>query len=246
MKQLTPLALALLLTACTTMGGPYGPNPGPPPYPGPPMSAPYHAIGTEPGWSLDIDARSMRFSGPYGQGPVEEATPPVIHGFAGEIYQGRRINVNIVHGRCSDGMSDRSYPDKVQLNVDGKAYTGCGGGSDRPGMPGTVGGVLADSHWRVAAVNGRATPDLPKYRMDFTVDRVSAGFGCNGMGGAYKLDRDMLSAGPMMGTKMFCGEPAQRFESQGSAVLNMPVRVRFSPGRATLTNNAGVIELERR
>ena len=241
MKQLAPLAALLLLSACDTMGGSYAGPDGRRPYPG--QEAPYHASGTEPFWSLDIDARSMRFAQASGQGPVEEATPPVIHGFAGEIYQGRRINVNIIHGQCSDGMSDRTYPDKVQLNVDGRSFNGCGGGSDRAGA---AGGALADSHWRVAAVNGRATPDLPKYRMDFTADRVSAGFGCNGMGGSYVLDRDMLSVGPMMGTKMFCGEPAQGFETQGSAVMNLPVRVRFGPGRATLTNNAGVIELERR
>ena len=89
--------------------------------------AAYHALGTEPGWSLTIDQRMMRFSGPYGVGPVAEPTPRVIHGFAGEIYQGKRISVNIVHGQCSDGMSDRVYPDNVQLSVDGKAYRGCGG-----------------------------------------------------------------------------------------------------------------------
>ena len=87
----------------------------------------YHALGTEPGWSLTIDQRMMRFSGPSGVGPVAEATPRVIHGIAGEIYEGKRIRVNIVHGKCSDGMSDRVYPDSVQLGVDGKSYRGCGG-----------------------------------------------------------------------------------------------------------------------
>ena len=90
-------------------------------------SVAYHALGTEPGWSLTIGARTMRFSGPYGVGAVSEPTPRVIHGFAGEIYQGKRIRVNIVHGTCNDGMSDRLYPDSVQLGVDGKSYRGCGG-----------------------------------------------------------------------------------------------------------------------
>ena len=56
-----------------------------------------------------------------------QPTPPVIHGFAGEIYNTPRIHVNIVHGRCSDGMSDRVYPDKVQVDVDGRRFNGCGG-----------------------------------------------------------------------------------------------------------------------
>ena len=62
-----------------------------------------------------------------GSQPVVQPTPPVIHGVAGEIYQTPRINVNIVHGPCSDGMSDRTYPDKVQVTVDGHAFNGCGG-----------------------------------------------------------------------------------------------------------------------
>jgi hypothetical protein len=55
------------------------------------------------------------------------STPPVIIGIAGEIYHTPRIGVNIVHGRCSDGMSDRVYPDKVQVTVDGRRFNGCGG-----------------------------------------------------------------------------------------------------------------------
>jgi uncharacterized membrane protein len=51
----------------------------------------------------------------------------VIIGIAGEIYQTPRINVNIVHGACSDGMSDRVYPDKVQVTVDGRQVNGLGG-----------------------------------------------------------------------------------------------------------------------
>jgi uncharacterized membrane protein len=59
--------------------------------------------------------------------PITEPTPPVIVGFAGEIYRTPRINVNIVHATCSDGMSDRVYPDKVQVTVDGRQFSGCGG-----------------------------------------------------------------------------------------------------------------------
>ena len=93
----------------------------------PPASATYRALGTEPFWSLEIDSRMMRFTTASGEAPVSEPTPRVIHGFAGEIYQGKRIRVNIVHGKCSDGMSDRIYPDSMQLGVDGRSYTGCGG-----------------------------------------------------------------------------------------------------------------------
>ncbi len=113
MKKLIALPLVGLLAGCATMG---------PPAP----AAPYHALGTEPFWNLLIDEHDITFTQPDAQ-PVQQRTPPVIHGFAGEIYQTPRINVNIVHAKCSDGMSDRVYPDKVQVTVDGRRFEGCGG-----------------------------------------------------------------------------------------------------------------------
>ncbi len=86
----------------------------------------YHAVGTEPFWNLLIDEHDITFVAPEQQ-PIKQPTPKTINGFAGEIYQTARINVNIVHAQCSDGMSDRVYPDKVQVTVDGKRFNGCGG-----------------------------------------------------------------------------------------------------------------------
>jgi len=94
--------------------------------PPPPPPALYHAVGTEPFWNLLIDERNLTFT-LSGTPVVTQPTPQVIHGFAGEIYQTPRINVNIVHGTCSDGMSDRIFPDKVQVTVDGRRFNGCGG-----------------------------------------------------------------------------------------------------------------------
>ena len=112
MRNRLTLAGAALLGACTPI------PPAPPP--------PYHAVGTEPFWNLLIDEHDITFVQPDQQ-PIKQPTPKVIVAFAGEIYQTPRINVNIVHARCSDGMSDRVYPDKVQATVDGKQFNGCGG-----------------------------------------------------------------------------------------------------------------------
>ena len=112
MKKLFPIPLIALLAACAT------PPPPPPP--------PYHAVGTEPFWDLLIDEHHLTFA-LAGTQPITQPTPAVIHGIAGEIYQTPRINVNIVHGSCSDGMSDRVFPDKVQVTVDGRRFNGCGG-----------------------------------------------------------------------------------------------------------------------
>jgi len=112
MKSST-LLLPCLLASCVT-----APSTAPSPA--------YRATGTEPFWSLVIDQRELTFTQPDAQ-PVRQPRPKAIIGIAGEIYQTPRIRVNIVHARCSDGMSDRTYPDSVQADVDGKRYTGCGG-----------------------------------------------------------------------------------------------------------------------
>ena len=247
-RILAPLALIALLAGCNSvdLNNPFGGGYGPPPPPPQMNTAFFHAVGQEPGWTLDIGPREMRFSGAYGQGPIVQPTPRAINGFAGEIYQTPRLNVNVVHGQCRDAMSGRAWPDKVQVRADNRSFEGCGGPTDVSFNDGPAPGApLADSHWRVVSINGRATP-VGEYRMDFTGDRLSARFGCNGMGGTYLLDRDMLSTDRLIGTQMACGDPAGRFESQGRAVLSSPARVRFSPGRLSLTNNAGIIELERR
>jgi uncharacterized membrane protein len=108
----------LILLAPTLLAGCATPPPPPPP--------PYHAVGTEPFWNLLIDERDVTFIAPEAD-PIRQPRPQAIIGIAGEIYQTPRIHVNIVHGQCSDGMSDRTYPDKVQVDVDGKRFNGCGG-----------------------------------------------------------------------------------------------------------------------
>ena len=113
MKRLGLVAIAATLTACLSH---------PPPAP-----APYRAVGQGADWTLIIDDRYLTFIGGPGQQPIlEPAVQPII-GIAGEIYQTPRINVNVVHGGCSDGRTDRVYPDKVQVTVDGRRYEGCGG-----------------------------------------------------------------------------------------------------------------------
>lgn len=121
MKNLFVLAPLALLAACYP-----APPPAPPITPNPPGGI-YHAVGTEPFWDLTIDPRQMIFTDRGTNLRVAQPTPPVIVDIAGEIYQTPRLHVNIVHSPCSDGMSDRVYPDKVQVDVGGRRFNGCGG-----------------------------------------------------------------------------------------------------------------------
>ena len=229
MKRLLALLPVLALAACYS-------HPAPPPLTPNPPGGVYRALGTEPFWGLTIDERQMVFTQPDAQ-PVAQPTPRVIIGFAGEIYQTPRLNVNIVHAQCSDGMSDRVYPDKVQVTVDGRRFEGCGGEAVAPTS-------LAGTNWRVAAVNGRATPATGEYYMQFEPARVGAKLGCNGLGADYTQTANILDLGPVVGTRMACADMS--FETQGSAILDKPMTMSWSGGdRLTLSNAAGRIELVR-
>lgn len=233
LRNILSFAALAALTACEG----YGPVPPPPPLtPNPPGSV-YRAIGTEPFWDMTIDERRMVFTDRGNNVSVTQATPKVIVGFAGEIYQTPRLGVNIVHMQCSDGMSDRVYPDRVEVDVDGRRYNGCGGGAVAPAS-------LAGTNWRVAAVNGRPTPAGGPFFMQFEGARMSAKLGCNGLGADYEQSANVLDLGPVMGTKMAC--PDMSFEIQGGTILGQPMTMNWSGGdRLTLSNAAGRIELTR-
>ena len=230
MKQMFALVPLLSLAACL------GPAPPPPPI-GAPSTATYRALGTEPFWGLTITPGQMVFDEANGPVRIVQPTPRPIIGIAGEIYQTPRLNVNIVHARCSDGMSDRVYPDKVQVTADGRRFEGCGGEAVVPA-------ALAGTNWRVAAINGRATPPGQQFFMNFEPARIGAKFGCNGLGADYRKAGDTVTTGPVVATRMVC--PDMSFESQGGAILERPMRMNWQGGdRLTLTNERGSIELVR-
>ncbi|MCW5581621.1 MAG: META and DUF4377 domain-containing protein [Luteimonas sp.] len=87
--------------------------------------------------------------------------------------------------------------------------------------------ALAASHWRLAdAVDGSGTRIdvlLPGgdhvLQLDFADGRLSVDGGCNRMNGAYTLDGDRFSVGPMVQTKKFCGEPLMATDAAIARIL---------------------------
>ena len=98
-------ALLLALAGCQTVGPA-------------PARGDYRAIGTEPFWDLTI-GRELVFTDRGTDVRVAEPAPRVRRDGAVESYRGRRLSVTIAHAPCSDGMSDRTYPDTVEITVDG-------------------------------------------------------------------------------------------------------------------------------
>ena len=112
MKKLFALTPLALLAGCVT--------------PPPPPAAPYLAHGTQPSWSLIIDAQHVTYIR-ADQSMLRDPAPQPVITAAGSTYQSPRIRVTIVHAQCRDGVSQRIYPDRVRVDVDGRAFHGCGG-----------------------------------------------------------------------------------------------------------------------
>ena len=232
---------------------PMPPGPYTPPYTQVPGAGPsvYRAIGTEPFWDLTI-GHDMIFTDRGNGLSVVEVTPPARSNGSGSTYRGRRLAVTISRVRCSDGMSDRSYPDTVTVSVDGRPYRGCGAATayfqqlDQDGGPAglPVQGVfnLTNTNWRVVSVNGQAAPQSGYY-LNFMPDRVSGRFGCNVIGAGYSVQGSTLRAGAVMTTRMLCEN--NNLEERALAVMARPMTIAESGERLTLGNGAGTIELTR-
>lgn len=107
--------------------------------------------------------------------------------------------------------------------------------------------TLAGTGWRIASVNGKLTPAVGDYSIRFTTEReFGARFGCNHIGGDYRLSGGTLTFGNVAMTLMGCPEPAGTFESEGSAIMARPLRVDFTDDRRmSLSNESGSIALTR-
>ncbi len=255
----TILALPLLLyglSACQTYApDPYGPVGFPeaaPYYPEPiyPVAeGNYRAIGTEPFWDLTI-GRDLVFTDRGTNLVVSEPAPPVQRRANIDRFTGRRLSVTIDHRPCSDGMSDRSYPDTVNVTVDGRAYRGCGAnsaffsqvGEDGHDRPGQGEHDLSNTNWRVVSINGQTVP-MSGYYFNFAPDRMSGKLGCNAISGSYSVTGSTLNTKALSMTRMAC--PGNSFEAQGTRIMAQPMTLNESGDSLTLSDRLGTIELTR-
>lgn len=187
--------------------------------PAPPQPA-YMAIGTEPGWTLEITPERLNYAGDYGETKIVVPNPGAAPSMNGTIYAAGRLSVVIKHAACSDGMSDRRYADTVRVIADGKAVQGCGGAILPPD-------TLAGSNWTFVSIVG--VPVAPGRPTSLTFDgtRLSGSAGCNRFSGVYTATDRTLSAGPLMATEMACPGAGMTQEQAFFKLMAGPVGIGF-------------------
>ncbi|WP_240504567.1 COG3650 family protein [Tsuneonella mangrovi] len=130
-RLIVPLGL-LALAGCSGGGHSAGPVPGDPgdqrPYSGIAESETAHFTGTEPFWGGNVVGDTLVYSTPDNAAGSTIA----VERFAGRgglswhgIYRGQPFVLAVTPGKCSDGMSDRTYPYVATLSVEGTQRNGC-------------------------------------------------------------------------------------------------------------------------
>jgi uncharacterized membrane protein len=101
-----------------------------------------HFTGTEPFWGGEATGGTLRYSTPEDQDGTEIAVERFAGrgglSFSGEL-NGAPFEMMVTPLECSDGMSDRTYPFTVTLEIGEETRNGCGWtdakrfeGSERP------------------------------------------------------------------------------------------------------------------
>ena len=93
--------------------------------------------------------------------------------------------------------------------------TGCGGDDHAAGAPALVG-----TQW-VLDVSALGVDDAGSVNswIELAGGRVSGNDGCNAFSGSYRLDGSKLTFGPLAGTQMACGGPADEVSRKVTAAL---------------------------
>jgi len=126
-------AAASLLAACQPQNGAAdgvlpGNSDGTEPYDGIAEDEVLRFTGTEPFWGGEVNGNTLRYSTPDDQ----EGTAIEVERFAGRggiSFSGRlgdaSFDMTVTPLGCSDGMSDRTYPFAVTLEIGDETRIGC-------------------------------------------------------------------------------------------------------------------------
>jgi uncharacterized membrane protein len=203
----------------------------------------YRALGTEPFWSLTIARGGMRLSEP-GRPDAVMATPPLRRTSAGRCYASRAVVVEIVRGACSDGMSDRRYPERVTVRWRGRVLKGCGGMAQGGEASAPV--VLDGTAWRIDTIDGRRVTLGPgAVTLRFEGDRVTGQAGCNRLAARWRLDRGHLAITEIAMTRRACVGESERIETRFTTLAAAPLAVTRQGEAIVLSNAAGAMTLAR-
>lgn len=212
-----------------------------------PSTVYFKGVGTEPFWSIEISGENIKFTSLYdgyetfsapAMEPVRAADANV------KMYRsqakGGDLKVQIIQGDCSDGMSDKNYGYKVEVQIkrgrdtDFKTFEGCGD-------------YIADYRlhdiWVLEKLGEETitTSDFPNEFPNLEINSKEDTFfgfsGCNRLTGTIFSERGLLRF-TAASTLMACQDTK---ELQFMKALNASTNYSIANNRLTLSNHNGVL-----
>jgi len=154
-------------------------------------------------------------------------------------------------------MSERIYPDTVNISVEGRPYRGCGAPAAffaQVGETGVAQGLARDivGRWTAVAINGSRVGAADRFPMTLTPTRIEASL-CNDLRGDYRIVRSQLvPLGPSWPrTERGCYDPNGRrdpmlLEERAWAVIGAAPTISMpTVDRLRLQTPRGSIDFER-
>ena len=198
-------------------------------------------IGNDPAWSLTINPSKgkMIVRLPNGDSlttavPERQTDSDGVFRYNTQVESGS-LNVVFRPDSCIDQNSGQRFDYRVQLDVGGKNYIGCGASLQKLALLQDI-WVLTDFQGRSITASGPRN-EVPRLEISLTEGRVTGTTGCNQLRGTIKADTRRIQFGPMIMTKMACADPAGTFETTFLNTLVQPVTYQVAEGKLTLLRN---------
>jgi heat shock protein HslJ len=199
-------------------------------------------FGNEPSWSLALETPETARLALPDEAPVEyRGSGTRIEHLREEVWRGSAAGSELVaflrEAACSDQMSDAVHPVVARVSLpDGRFLAGCcRAASAAPAAPAAA---FEGRDWRLVSLRGvdeAALADPAKVpSVRFEGGRVQGFGGCNTFAGAYAVEGDRVTLGPLAGTMMACAEPAMGVEAAFTQALAGTLRFQVAEERLTL------------
>lgn len=199
------------------------------------------ALGNDPSWSLLINPSrgKMLFTVANRDSlvttvPERQTDPDGTFRYSVPVESGS-LNIVFRPDSCVDAKSGQRYDYRVQVDVRGKNYVGCGVSLQKVALLQDI-WVLTQFENRPIAV-GALGNDVPRLEISLTEGRVTGTTGCNRLSGGVKADTRQIQFGPMVMTKMACAGEAGTFEQTFLNALILPLTYQVADGRLALVRD---------
>ncbi len=196
------------------------------------------ALGNDPSWSLTINTGKnlLRFKSQNGDS-ITAPVPQRIADSDGTFrydapLESGRIKVLFALDSCIDKQSGQRFDYRVEVDVRGKNYLGCGVSLRQVSLLQDI-WVLTNFQERVIKPGGPRN-ELPRLEISLTEGRVTGTTGCNRLNGRVQADSRLIQFGPLVTTRMACLDEAGRLESDLLKALNDPLAYQVGEGKLTL------------